>query len=59
MIKENITDAIIELVEDYFENKIVIIEWAENLNDKFDLGFQIKILYIDENTRKYIISWKE
>lgn len=45
--------------EDYFENKIVIIEWAENLNDKFDLGFQIEILYIDENTRKYIISWKE
>ena len=55
----NMKDQSLKEFEDYFENKIVIIEWAENLNDKFDLGFQIKILYIDENTRKYIISWKE
>lgn len=45
--------------EDYFEDKVVIIEWAENLKDQLDFGFQVEILYIDENTRKYIISWKE
>ena len=55
----NMKDQSLKRFEDYFENKIVIIEWAENLNDKFDLGFQIEILYIDENARKYIISWKE
>ena len=55
----NMKDQSLKEFEDYFENKIVIIEWAENLNDNFDLGFQIEILYIDENTRKYIISWKE
>ena len=76
----NMKDQSLKEFEDYFENKIVIIEWAENLkffpnrvkppgflvlsgaenlNDKFDLGFQIEILYIDENARKYIISWKE
>ena len=55
----NMKDQSLKEFEDYFENKIVIIEWAENLTDKFDLGFQIEILYIDENTRKYIISWKE
>ena len=55
----NMKDQSLKVFEDYFENKIVIIEWAENLNDKFDLGFQIEILYIDENARKYIISWKE
>lgn len=55
----NMKDQSLKGFEDYFENKIVIIEWAENLNDKFDLGFQIEILYIDENARKYIISWKE
>ena len=54
----NMKDQSLKEFEDYFENKIVIIEWAENLNDKFDLGFQIEILYIDENARKYIISWK-
>ncbi len=45
--------------EDYFEDKVVIIEWAEKLKDQLDFGFQVEILYIDENTRKYIISWKE
>lgn len=55
----NMKDQSLKEFEDYFENKIVIIEWAENLNDNFDLGFQIEILYIDENARKYIISWKE
>ena len=55
----NMKDQSLKEFEDYFGNKIVIIEWAENLNDKFDLGFQIEILYIDENARKYIISWKE
>ena len=55
----NMKDQSLKEFEDYFENKIVIIEWAENLNDKFNLGFQIEILYIDENARKYIISWKE
>ena len=55
----NMKDQSLKEFEDYFENKIVIIEWAENLNDKFDLGFQIEILYIDEKSRKYIISWKE
>ena len=55
----NMKDQSLKEFEDYFANKIVIIEWAENLNDKFDLGFQIEILYIDENARKYIISWKE
>ena len=54
----NMKDQSLKEFEDYFENKIVIIEWAENLNDNFDLGFQIEILYIDENARKYIISWK-
>lgn len=55
----NIQDQSLKEFEDYFEDKLVIIEWAENLNEKFDLGFQIEILYMDENTRKYIISWKE
>ena len=55
----NMKDQSLKEIEAYFENMIVIIEWAENLNDKFDLGFQIEILYIDENARKYIISWKE
>ena len=55
----NMKDQSLKEFEDYFENKIVIIECAENSNDKFNLGFQIEILYIDENARKYIISWKE
>ncbi len=55
----NMKDQSIKEFEDYFEDKIIIIEWAENLRDKFELGFQIKILYVDDDTRKYIISWKE
>lgn len=44
--------------EEYFDNKIVIIEWSQNLIDNFsNLGFKIEILYVDENKRKYIISW--
>ncbi len=49
----------LSMFEDYFEDKIVIIEWAEKLNEKFDFGFQVEISYVDENTRKYTISWKE
>lgn len=44
--------------EDYFDDKIVIIEWAELLSEKIDEGFEIEILYIDDNTRKYIIRWR-
>ena len=46
----------LEEFEDYFEDKLVIIEWAEKLSQKFDFGFQVEIIYIDDNKRKYIIT---
>lgn len=49
----------LEPFEDYFEDKLVIIEWAEKLNQVFDQGIEIEIQYIDQNQRKYIIRWKE
>ena len=49
----------IESFEDYWDSKIVIIEWVENLVDNFNEGFVIDIKFIDEKTRKYTIFWKE
>ncbi|MBD5423257.1 MAG: tRNA (adenosine(37)-N6)-threonylcarbamoyltransferase complex ATPase subunit type 1 TsaE [Mycoplasma sp.] len=49
----------LEEFEDYFEDKLIIIEWPEKLSQKFDFGFQIEIIYVDDNKRKYIITWKE
>ena len=45
--------------EDYFEDKIVIIEWAEKLNQKFLERLEIEIIHLNDETRKYIINWKK
>ena len=45
--------------EDYFEDKIVIIEWAENLSHKFDEYYLVEIICENENERRYKITWKD
>ena len=55
----NLEGKTLDSYEDFFEDKIVVIEWAEKLNQKFDCGFQVEIIFIDNETRKYIITWKE
>lgn len=55
----NLEGKTLDSYEDFFEDKIVVIEWAEKLNQKFDYGFQVEIIFIDNETRKYIITWKE
>lgn len=45
--------------EDYFEDKIVIIEWAEKLNQKFQERLEIEIIHLNDETRKYMINWKK
>lgn len=44
--------------QDFFEDKIVIIEWFENLNEKFNEGFEIEIIYLNDNEREYQIKWR-
>lgn len=44
--------------EDYFEDKIVIIEWAEKLNQKFPERLEIEIVHLNDETRQYVIDWK-
>ena len=41
---------------DFFEDKIVIIEWSENVDFDFSNGIAINISYLDENTRSYEIK---
>lgn len=55
----NMENQNLEQFEDYFEDKFIIIEWAEKLNQKFDQGFEIEIQYLNNDERKYIIRWKE
>lgn len=44
---------------DYFEERLVIIEWAENLLETFETYLKVKITFKNEELRKYQISWKE
>ncbi len=53
----NLEGQTLESYEDYFDDKLVIIEWAEKLNQKFDFGFQVEIIFNDESSRKYKITW--
>lgn len=55
----NMENQDLEQFEDYFEDKLVIIEWSEKLNQKFDQGFEIEIQYLNNDERKYIMRWKE
>ncbi|MGL5357590.1 MAG: tRNA (adenosine(37)-N6)-threonylcarbamoyltransferase complex ATPase subunit type 1 TsaE [Metamycoplasmataceae bacterium] len=55
----NLKNNTLEEFIDYFENKIVIIEWWENFNFNFENYLSIKIKIINENKRKYIINYKK
>lgn len=54
----NLIGKTLDSFHDYFEDKLVFIEWAENLNYKFPDAFQIEISFLDEEKRKYKINWK-
>ncbi|MGL6125081.1 MAG: tRNA (adenosine(37)-N6)-threonylcarbamoyltransferase complex ATPase subunit type 1 TsaE [Metamycoplasmataceae bacterium] len=41
---------------DFFEDKIVIIEWYKNIDFKFEKYIKIKISYINENQRSYEVE---
>lgn len=49
----------LEQLMDYFEDKIVLIEWANLLNYDFEHFIKIKIAYQSEFTRLYLIELKE
>lgn len=50
----------LEQFQDYFVDKLVIIEWPDKLNQEFNQGFEIEISYLeDNNKRKYTIRWKD
>ncbi|MGL5519890.1 MAG: tRNA (adenosine(37)-N6)-threonylcarbamoyltransferase complex ATPase subunit type 1 TsaE [Metamycoplasmataceae bacterium] len=55
----NLKGSSLEEFIDYFENKIIIIEWWENFNFNFENYLSIKIKIINENERKYIINYKK
>lgn len=55
----NLENESLDQYEDFFEDKIVIIEWAEKLNHKFQEAFNVEISYVDDNQRKYKITWKD
>lgn len=55
----NLENESLDQYEDFFEDKIVVIEWAEKLNYKFHEAFNVEISYIDDNQRKYKITWKD
>lgn len=46
----------LEQYEDYFGDKIVFIEWAQNIAIQFNRYLKITIKIIDLETRKYIIE---
>ena len=54
----NLAGKTLDSFQDYFEDKLVFIEWAENLNHKFPNAFQIEILFLSPEKRKYKIDWK-
>lgn len=55
----NLENQSLNSYEDYFEDKLVIIEWAQLLKDyQIMKGFEVEIIYLNENERKYIIKWK-
>ncbi len=55
----NLKNQVLDSYEDYFEDKVVIIEWPEELREIPESSYQVEIQFVDETTRKYIITWKE
>lgn len=55
----NLKNATLEPFEDYFEDKIVIIEWPEMLKTKFTQSLVLEIKFINDNLRSYTISFKD
>ncbi|KUH47259.1 tRNA (adenosine(37)-N6)-threonylcarbamoyltransferase complex ATPase subunit type 1 TsaE [Mycoplasmopsis meleagridis] len=41
---------------DYFENKIVVVEWAENIYIDYDNFVDIEIEVLEDNSRKYKVK---
>ncbi|MGL4252098.1 MAG: tRNA (adenosine(37)-N6)-threonylcarbamoyltransferase complex ATPase subunit type 1 TsaE [Metamycoplasmataceae bacterium] len=41
---------------DFFEDKLIIIEWSQNLNLHFNNSIKINIIYIDDNKRLYEVE---
>lgn len=46
----------LESYYDFFDNKLVIIEWSDNINYNFKNCIRINIKYLDEFTREYEIK---
>ncbi|MGL5732686.1 MAG: tRNA (adenosine(37)-N6)-threonylcarbamoyltransferase complex ATPase subunit type 1 TsaE [Metamycoplasmataceae bacterium] len=46
----------LESYYDFFDDKLIIIEWSKNLNLNFDNSIEIKINYINENQRSYEVE---
>ncbi|MDK2819505.1 MAG: tRNA (adenosine(37)-N6)-threonylcarbamoyltransferase complex ATPase subunit type 1 TsaE [Mycoplasmataceae bacterium] len=46
----------LESYYDFFEDKLVIIEWSNNINYDFKNCIKITIKYLDESTREYEIK---
>ena len=44
---------------DYFDDKLVIIEWAQNLHYEFEAALKIEINWIDFESRHYLICWTQ
>lgn len=54
----NLKNDSLEMYLDYFNDKIVIIEWAENLMCNFDRFINVNIKFKTEFEREYWICWK-
>lgn len=54
----NLKNDSLEMYLDYFNDKIVIIEWAENLMCDFDRFINVNIKFKTEFEREYWICWK-
>lgn len=55
----NMDENELELFEDYFDEKIVIIEWADKLKNKINEKYiNIDIQWESENNRSYLVCWK-
>ncbi|MGL5617524.1 MAG: tRNA (adenosine(37)-N6)-threonylcarbamoyltransferase complex ATPase subunit type 1 TsaE [Metamycoplasmataceae bacterium] len=41
---------------DFFEDKLIIIEWSKNLNINFNNSIKINISYVNDNQRSYEVE---
>lgn len=55
----NLKNSTLESFEDYFEDKIVIIEWPEMLKTKFNQSLVLEIKFVNDDLRSYTISFKD